>query len=183
MRKNMYDPETPINFRCLAEQCPNSCCGPFAGVQQLTAALRKSDLGAARGENNDDFLHNNEQTIFTLIRLSETDVKRLLQKGLGDMIVRRGTREDPLYFLRLKKDGSCKAFVNGRCSIYESRPTVCRAFPFYLDMFGGLSTIASCPGVGAGRSKLKDHEAEIAAVRELYELWLEALRPGVKVGS
>lgn len=174
----MYDPDTPINFRCLAEECPNSCCGPFAGVQQLMAALRKSDVGVARGENDDDFLDNEAQTIFTLIRLSEADVKRLLSNGLGDMIVRRGTRDEPLYFLRLKKDGSCKALGdNGRCTIYGARPTVCRAFPFYIDMFGGLSTIASCPGVGAGRSKLKDHEEEIAAVRELYELWLEALWP------
>lgn len=172
----MYDPDTPINFRCLAEECPNSCCGPFVGFQQLTAAMRKSDLGAARGENDDGFLDNEAQTIFTLIRLSDADVKRLLNNGLGDMIVRRGTRDEPLYFLRLKKDGSCKAFgENGRCTIYGARPTVCRAFPFYIDMFGGLATIASCPGVGAGRSKLKDHEAEIAAVRELYTLWLETL--------
>jgi hypothetical protein len=46
-----------------------------------------------------------------------------------------------------------------------------------IDMFGGLSMIASCPGVDAGRSKLKDHDAEITAVRELYELWLESLQP------
>ena len=52
----MYDPETPINFRCLAEECPNCCCGPFSGAQQLTAALRKSDVGSLRGEGEDDFI-------------------------------------------------------------------------------------------------------------------------------
>jgi Fe-S-cluster containining protein len=174
----MYDPETPINFRCLAEKCPNSCCGPFAGVQQLTAALRKSDVGRSRGESEDDFIHNDAQTIFTLIRLSDADVARLLDNGLGDMIVRRGTPDEPLYYLRLNEDGSCKALdANHKCTIYGARPAVCRAFPFYIDMFGGLSMIGSCPGVGAGRSKLKDHAAEIAAVRELYELWLESLQP------
>jgi Fe-S-cluster containining protein len=174
----MYDPETPINFRCLAEQCPNCCCGPFAGAQQLTAALRKSDVGRSRGESEDDFLHNDAQTIFTLIRLSDVDVARLLDNGLADMIVRRGTPDEPLYYLRLNKDGSCNALdANHKCTIYAARPAVCRAFPFYVDMFGGLSMIGSCPGVGAGRSKLKDHAAEIAAVRELYELWLEGLQP------
>src|SRR5258708_18292369 len=99
-RDRVYDPETPINFRCLAEDCPNCCCGPFVGAQQLTAALRKSDVGPLRGESEDDFIHNDAQTIFTLIRLSDGDVARLLDNGLGDMIVRRGTQNDPLYYLR-----------------------------------------------------------------------------------
>ncbi|MBU2531679.1 MAG: YkgJ family cysteine cluster protein [Alphaproteobacteria bacterium] len=172
----MYDPDTPINFRCLAEECPNSCCGPFAGVEKLKAALRKSDLSEALGESEDYFFENEEQTIFTLIRLRQADVEKLLGHGFGDMIVRRKVGEQLLYFLRLKRDGSCHALdEKGRCTIYAARPAVCRAFPFYVDMFGGLSMIESCPGVGAGRSTLKDHSDEISAVRELYEMWLSAI--------
>jgi uncharacterized protein len=48
---------------------------------------------------------------------------------------------------RLEKDGeSCRFYRNGRCSIYDLRPMLCRTYPFYLDR--GELMLSECRGLG-----------------------------------
>jgi len=142
-----------INFACLREECPNSCCGPFGGVQHGISSVTGRE--------------------FSEIILTPDDAPRITDAGYSDF-TERG--EDGFYRMRLLADGTCSAFKNGRCSIHPVKPTVCRAFPFYVDMFVGLCGVTSCPGFGAGWTDLDRLRSEFEAARRMYTFWLESLR-------
>jgi Fe-S-cluster containining protein len=164
-----------LPFTCLGSECPNTCCGPFHGTRALQAILSQDDLGPVLGGDAD--VDADRVSIFAQIRLTEEDVHRIQEAGLDHFIVRRGTVEAPHYYMKLKPDGSCSALANdGLCSIHSHRPTICRAFPFYIDMFAGLAMISSCPGVGAGEQPVEALETEIAAAIDIYGFWIEQLR-------
>jgi Fe-S-cluster containining protein len=118
-----------------------------------------------------------EVSIFAEIRLTPADVERLQGAGLDHLIVRRGSSATPGQYMRLRADGTCTALGrDGLCSIHASRPTLCRAFPFYVDLFAGLSMVASCPGIGAGEQSVTDLRQEIEAVADMYSFWLIEIR-------
>jgi Fe-S-cluster containining protein len=49
---------------------------------------------------------------------------------------------------RLRKEGlSCRFLKDNRCSIYESRPILCRTYPFYLNQ--GVLKCSECMGLGS----------------------------------
>jgi Fe-S-cluster containining protein len=53
------------------------------------------------------------------------------------------------------KDDACTFLREGKCSVYELRPSQCRTFPFWPELVGDKDTwdrdVASfCPGVGQG---------------------------------
>jgi Fe-S-cluster containining protein len=146
-----------LNFVCLAESCPEPCCGPFAGVQNGIAAV--------------------DGRPFHEIVLTEKDSRRLIAAGQSHMIDMRQGQND---CMRLLEDGTCTAFKNGRCSIHACKPTVCVAFPFYVDMFVGLCCVTACPGFSAGWTPLAQLVSEIEAARNMYRFWLETIeRQGV----
>ncbi len=65
---------------------------------------------------------------------------------------------------RLRKvEGSCKFYTSGRCRIYESRPLLCRTYPFYLDE--GILRCSQCRGLGS--------EIDPAEARRLAALLIE----------
>lgn len=164
-------------FVCLGSACPNTCCGPYHGTRALQAALTQGDLGAVLRGAGDREEPEEGVSIFALIRLTDEDVQRLQAAGLDHMIVRRGSLEKPSYYLRLRPDGACSALTSDNlCSIHPHRPTLCRAFPFYFDLFAGLSMVASCPGVNAGESTVKELETEIRAAVAMYEFWVAQVR-------
>jgi Fe-S-cluster containining protein len=118
-----------------------------------------------------------EINIFAEIRLTAEDVERLQDAGLDSLIVRRGAPERPGYYMRLQPDGTCAALSADRlCGIHPHRPTLCRAFPFYVDLFAGLSMVSSCPGVGAGEQTVEELKTEIQAAIDMYEFWLAQMR-------
>ena len=168
-------PGDRIPFACLGTECPNNCCGPFTGLESLQAALAISDLGVPfRGEN--DIRLNANVSIFAQIRLTQEDVRRLQDDGLDYIILRRGAAHNPAYFLRLTPDGACTALTTDRmCGIHKSRPTICRAFPFYIDLFAGLSLIKACPGVNSGESELIYLKEEIMAAATMYHFWIKEI--------
>jgi Fe-S-cluster containining protein len=48
---------------------------------------------------------------------------------------------------RIKKEnGNCKFYSDVGCRIYETRPLLCRTYPFYLD--GGVLRCSECRGLG-----------------------------------
>jgi Fe-S-cluster containining protein len=168
-------PGRMLPFTCLGSDCPNTCCGPFHGTRALQPILSPSDLGPVLGGDAD--VNAEQVSIFAQIRLTDEDVKRIQSAGLDDLIVRRGSPEDPHYYMKLKPDGSCAALAkDGLCSIHGQRPTICRAFPFYIDMFAGLAMISSCPGVDAGEQPVEALQTEIGAAIDIYGFWIEQLQ-------
>lgn len=110
--------------RCLGEQCPNHCCSnKFKGLSSA--------------------LINEDDSKFAQIQLGEEEVKRIIEKsGRKDLIERKNGNS----FLKLNDDFSCSALVNGKCSIYDVRPDVCKLYPYYFDPFCGLCIDKNCPG-------------------------------------
>lgn len=141
-----------INFACLRENCPTSCCGPFGGVQR--------GIDSVEGRE------------FSEIVLTDEDSNRLLASGCAHLIERTS---EGYYRMRLHEDRSCVAFINGRCSIHAVKPTLCRAFPFYVDMFVGLCGVTDCPGFGSGWTKVEDLQDEVKAAKKMYSFWLDRM--------
>ena len=115
-----------INYSCIMGDCPSSCCGPFGGVQNGLDSINGID--------------------FAEITLTPDDSNKLISAGHAHLIE---LTDKGYYRMRLKVDGSCSAFIEGKCSVHVVKPSICRAFPFYIDMFVGLCTVSgSCPGCG-----------------------------------
>ena len=143
-----------INFRCKEDKCTHCCCGPFAGIS--------------------DELCNLDHRPFDEIVLTEQDYRNFCERGRLDL-VEEGYSEVAKKSYRkmaLEKDGTCKAWINGRCSIHDFSPALCQAFPFYFDMFSGLCAI-SCEGFSNDvMTDLSEYEGSIAKAREMYEYWM-----------
>ncbi len=155
MEKQLLISDGKINFACKMEQCKASCCGPFHGIN--------NNLSSIDGRP------------FSEIVLTDEDYDRLYASGRSDLIV-EGTftasgKKD--YKMALNDDGSCKAFINGRCSINKSKPTLCNAFPFYIDMFSGLCAIM-CEGfTDIPCTSISSLEPSLKAAKKMYEFWIK----------
>jgi Fe-S-cluster containining protein len=142
-----------INYTCLMDECLKSCCGPFGGVQKGI-----------------DSIYGTE---FSEIVLTYEDSSKIISDGFAYLIE---LMDNEVYRMKLEKDGSCCAFVDGRCSIHSIKPSICRAFPFYIDMFVGLCAVSgSCPGIGAGWLDLEEINPEIEAARNMYSFWISRI--------
>ena len=148
-----------INFRCKLNECLNSCCGPFEGIH-----------------NN---IKNLDKRPFDEIVLTKDDYKTIKEEGyefLTEEVVLQN-RNIKYIKMSLEQDGTCKAFENGKCSINNFKPTLCRAFPFYFDMFSGLCAIM-CEGFSDEYwSDLSDYEECFEAARKMYEFWIDFYTP------
>ena len=175
----LLNPEKKIPYICLGSDCPKSCCGPWHGIKELESIFTHQDQGKLIQSPYSETLEDTLilSTIFAQIRVLEKDIIRLRDAGYEDFIERRGAPSHPSYYLRLLQDGTCSALNSDNlCSIHPARPTLCRAFPFYIDLFAGLSIIGSCPGVNSGESTIRDLECEINAVIEMYEFWISNMK-------
>ncbi len=144
-----------INFRCKMSSCQHSCCGPFAGISSE--------------------LTNIDARPFDEIVLTPEDHARLLEHGCAHLIEEGVSQVNGkrYYKMALKQDGTCKAFVDGKCSIHDVSPTLCKAFPFYFDMFSGLCAI-DCEGFSDDHwVELKAFDGFISSAREMYRFWLD----------
>jgi Fe-S-cluster containining protein len=141
----------------------------------VIAVMSTRDLGAVI---EDDDIPLEDVSIFAHIRLTDEDVDRLRSAGLERMMVyRSGDESGHRHYLRLNPDGSCAALSpEHRCTIHPSRPTICRAFPFYFDLFAGLCMVEACPGVGGEPQPLSALQEEIRAAATMYEFWLKDMR-------
>lgn len=144
-----------INFCCKMHHCQNSCCGPFAGIT--------------------DELNNIDNRPFDEIVLTQEDFRTLYNRGYAELIEEGYSKEmkKPYYKMALEEDGTCKAFVDGKCSIHEFSPTLCKAFPFYFDMFSGLCAIG-CEGFSDEYwTDLEDYRPNFENAKKMYEFWLD----------
>ena len=145
-----------INFRCKINNCSKSCCGVFAGITSN--------------------LFNIETRPFEEIVLTDDDYKKIYNNGYVDLIDEDGySKHMNKHYkkMALNKDGSCRAFVNGKCRINKIKPTLCIAFPFYFDMFTGLCAV-KCEGFSDNDwTELNDHKESFDAARKMYEFWID----------
>jgi len=79
-----------------------------------------------------------------------------------------GNRHAFEWALRKKPDGDCIFLENGRCTIYESRPCICRTYPFYLDE--GRVGHGECDGLGCGERDDSHSMAQELIARNVREL-------------
>ena len=144
-----------INFRCKANECKHTCCGPFAGISSE--------------------LTNIDSRPFDEIVLTPEDYEIMIANGL-DKFIEEGISEvtgKKYYKMALKYDGTCKALKDGHCSIYKHSPTLCKAFPFYFDMFSGLCAI-DCEGFSNDNwADIKQFDSFIENAKKMYRFWLD----------
>ena len=144
-----------INFRCRMNYCRHSCCGPFAGVTSEITSIDKRP--------------------FEEIVLTPEDYTTLYENGYAHLIEEGYSEEmqKKYYKMALEPDGTCKALQGGRCSIYRHSPTLCKAFPFYFDMFSGLCAI-NCEGFSDDTwTDLSDYKSYFDNAKKMYEFWLD----------
>ena len=144
-----------INFSCCRNQCSKSCCGPFCGISNEIESI--------------------DGRPFEEIVLTDEDYQAIYEAGYSDLI-EEGYSEiagKPYYKMALHEDGTCKALVNGTCVLHDYNPTLCKAFPFYYDMFAGLCMII-CDGVSDENwTELEQYRPYIDAATKMYRFWLD----------
>lgn len=144
-----------INFVCKAGRCQHSCCGPFEGITKE--------------------LCNIDRRPFDEIVLTPEDYQKIYDNGYADLMEEGYSPEMNKTYHRmvLKPDGTCTAWKNGKCLIHDFSPTLCRAFPFYFDMFSGLCAI-NCEGFSDETwTDIEDCKYALDAAKKMYEFWLD----------
>lgn len=136
-------------IKCKGSNCKNNCCLAFNGISDRIKPFGKD-------------------VAFSDIILSKDDYDRLLKNGHHEL-VEEGT--NGFYKLKTSPEGVCSAFIDGKCKIYSCRPTVCRAYPFYIDMFAGLCTIRDCCAC-PDDDEINKYRDDIAAVISVYKMWI-----------
>jgi hypothetical protein len=63
--------------------------------------------------------------------------------------------------LRRKSTGECRFLQDGKCTIYEHRPFMCRTYPMWLESGHFEVELYDCDGVGAG--EMDEGEARLMA--------------------
>ena len=155
MQNKLKIRDKKINFRCKTCECKHSCCGPFAGISQE--------------------LTNIDGRPFDEIVLTEEDYKNLIENGLEHLIEKGVSKVNgkEYYKMALAEDGTCKALKDGRCSIYKVSPTLCKAFPFYFDMFSGLCAI-DCEGFSDENwVEIEHFKPYFESAKKMYRFWLD----------
>ena len=139
-------------FRCMGEKCPNHCCGAYDGIAPDLRPLGNVKMSE--------------------IILLPKDVEALEQAGYASLI-----RREPNGICKISTapDGTCAALEDGRCSIYEYRPAICKAYPLYLDMFAGVCALTECKAVGDDM-RLEDHPEMLESLLDIYQFWIDHYR-------
>lgn len=137
------------HFLCKGKLCNKNCCMEFNGISDRIIPFRGL-------------------IDFSDIVLSKDDFAALIEHGYQRFI---DTSNEKIYKIKTSETGVCSAFSSGKCLIYDFRPTVCKAYPFYIDMFAGLCTIKDCDAV-SNDSNMIDYIDDIRAVLEVYKKWI-----------
>jgi len=111
------------------------------------------------------------------------DARPPLSQERIDILLKNGVSPDSVEFagykrLRLKPDGFCVLFQDGKCSIHSIKPETCVAGPFTFDMKGDVLQIfikreSICPMVRFLKANRKAFdglfEAAVEKIRELVD--------------
>lgn len=145
-KKKIIFRDHKINWVCLKDKCLRNCCGKFP-------------------YKNDD----HEASIFginkRLIPLTLKDYKVIKRKEKAGLLVKEN---DGYWYIKTKRDGACPFLTKGLCSIYKERPLSCRAFPFFINKYCGLTVDINCPGWGRGWTSIDKIETMTKALKKVY---------------
>jgi len=111
------------------------------------------------------------------------DARPPLSQERIDILLKNGVSADAVEFagykrLRLKPDGFCVLFQDGKCSIHSIKPETCVAGPFTFDMKGNILQIfikreSICPMVRFLKANRKAFdglfEASVVRIMELVD--------------
>jgi Fe-S-cluster containining protein len=96
-----------------------------------------------------------------MILLLKSEAEKISRRTLKkiDEFVEQIERQEPYaYLMRKTFDGKCVFLKNNLCAIYETRPLICKFYPFKLDNLGNkryaFTYTEECSGIGSG-PKLK----------------------------
>ena len=153
------DPDN-LAFSCLGQDCPTHCCSVYSGF--------------------DDRLAPSDGNLFSEIILTDDDVRKITDAGFSYLI--RNSANNKHRVIDTDPDGICFALKDGRCSIYEVRPAICRAYPLYLDMFAGMTVQKECPGT-KNCSQLVQDKKTVEALISVYEYWINHYRDSFELGK
>lgn len=137
------------NFKCLGKDCPNHCCGAFDGISNKLKELSSIS--------------------FSEIVLLPEDVERIEKARKEKYII---SEENGIYKIATKRDGTCLALENGKCAIYEQRPTICKAYPLYIDMFAGLCYVNECSAFNPDFN-IEEYRNALKSLLEIYKYWID----------
>lgn len=146
-----------INWSCLKDKCPKSCCGPLKGNK-----TQKSFFGMK--ENNIP-LTPNDYKIFV-----KNGFKKYLKKG-----------KDGGWYIKTKKDGSCPFLKNNKCSIYNMRGSSCKSYPFIFTKYNGLTIDLNCPGWGKGWTSMEEIKKMIKELIMVYNWQIKKTKIKLKI--
>lgn len=136
-------------FTCLGKKCPNHCCGDFKGFS--------------------DYLKSLSGISFTEIILTNKDKEILEEASLDHLIVDKGKG---VCTIKTSPNGTCIALQEGECSIYENRPSICKAFPLYLDLYVGLCADKMCPSF-IEREEISEYKESLKSMLDIYSFWID----------
>lgn len=139
-------------FSCLGKDCPNHCCGPYNGISSNLRPLGNVQMSE-------------------IILLSK-DAEALEHAGYSHLIC---TDPDGKVRINTAPDGTCAALVDGRCSVYDYRPAICRAYPLYLDIYSGVCALTECKAVPEDM-RLEDYPEALENLLDIYQHWIDQYR-------
>ena len=89
-----------------------------------------------------------------LLEKEAEEISKITSNPIEEFAVRIKGREPYTYEMKKTEEGKC-AFLHGKdCSIYSSRPLICKFYPFQLEMTRngryGFFVTKECPGLGKG---------------------------------
>jgi Fe-S-cluster containining protein len=79
------------------------------------------------------------------------------------------TAAGPPTKMRIKKEGACPFLEGESCSIHETRPVSCQAFPLGYNGKNFVLTDDECPGIGEGKMTVEALEEIRNAARGEYD--------------
>ena len=144
-------------IKCKGSACEKNCCLAFNGISDRIKPF-------------------DSEIRFSDIILFEQDYNNIINHGYQEFIDKS---INGLSRIKTSSDGVCSAFVDGKCRIYECRPLVCKAYPFYIDMFAGLCTIKDCC-VAPSDYDVDKYSDDINAAISVYKSWIELYEKQLK---
>lgn len=144
--KEMIIKNGKINWICLVDKCPKTCCGPFKEDKT------KPSFFGVRGN---------------MIPLTQQDYKTFVKKGFKKYLTKE---EDDGWYIKTKKDGTCPFLKDNKCSIYHiCTGSSCKSYPFIFTKYNGLIVDLNCPGWNKGWTSMKDVKKMVRELIKIYD--------------
>jgi Fe-S-cluster containining protein len=90
-----------------------------------------------------------------LLKKEAENISEMTSRPVEDFACRTEGYEPYVYEMRKRTNGRCPFLEEDTCTIYDSRPLVCRYYPFELRTLASgrlvFSSTKECPGIDRGK--------------------------------